>query len=273
MSFVQEARAVRLSVRRLEMTSTAGSLARSYVLAILVAAAGGCGDPVPTAAQPCPCASGYICCDSGVCAQDQASCGAATAALSAQAQGHWVGYIEGATFPSGSDALDLTFQAEADGTLSGTVKMGMGPPPPPATDGSVAWQPAEQWILEGFAYHPRNIVWQARRLRFDIPASEPWQPWCALQKSYSWGDNGWSCLPFSPSISGNGTNECEVPGLPNKVDCSLVDACYAKKDYTCTCNADGCSASNVPGEHFDIALRGDSGDGSMGQITVRLMKQ
>src|SRR4029078_5991007 len=105
-----------------------------FLFTIAVGLAGqGCADKVATAISPCPCAAGYVCCSSGVCAPSEDSCGTAAAALSAAAHGRWTGYVENASFWSGSDAIDLSFSVDASGTLSGTVFVGHSMPPAPPT--------------------------------------------------------------------------------------------------------------------------------------------
>ena len=125
---------------------------------------------MPTAISPCPCASGYVCCDSGVCAADSAGCGAATAALSLAAQGRWTGYIENASFRSGSDLIELSFSVDGSGRLSGTVFVGNAMPPAAPTDPDVGWPTDRAYdatYVEGFPYEARDIRWETARLKLD----------------------------------------------------------------------------------------------------------
>jgi hypothetical protein len=171
-------------------------LLRAALAAAALILSPSCANHVPTGAQPCPCADGYVCCQSGVCATSTDSCDEATSALSAQAQGKWTGYVENySALASGADSLALAFDVAPDGTLAGHVTFGDAAPPPPATDPNREWPPglndgtsetAPGLPIEGFAYEAHDIKWEARRLRFWVALSEPWKPWCELQTSYDW---------------------------------------------------------------------------------------
>jgi hypothetical protein len=172
----------------------------ALVRAALAAAAlaPGCAKHVSVNAQPCPCADGFVCCPSGICATATDACDQATSALSTQARGQWSGYVENYSgLASGSDTLKLAFDVADDGTLTGRVTLGDAAPPAPATDGTQIWPPglsaddaefAAGKPIEGFVYTAREIRWEARRLRFAIALTEPWKPWCELQRPYDWDD-------------------------------------------------------------------------------------
>ena len=203
------------------LTSLVRGTAQFFALAVVLGS--GCADKVRTAISPCPCASGYVCCESGVCARDSASCGAATAALSAAAQGRWTGYVENASFRSGSDLLELSFSVDASGALSGTVFVGNAMPPEPPTDPDIGWptdRPYGGTYVEGFPYEAHDVRWQAARLKFTIAAREASADWCALQTSYPYANIGGSPSPTYYCIPTNGypgTNDgaghCTI-GLP-----------------------------------------------------------
>jgi len=237
----------------------------------------GCADHVKSAVVTCPCDRG-ICCASGVCADDETACGAATQALSSASAGRWTGYIENFTFASGSDALDLTLHVEDDGSLAGELIMGQGPAPAPPTDPNVGWpvgveQPGfwQPNPVEGLAYHLTNVRWTALRLQFDLNLSEPWGPWCEMQTSYDIREvggvtyeNPWRCTPEDGWV-GSG-EECfqrvsADPSVPKvAIDCNKAALCG--HEQPCHCTADGCAVATKPSASFDIALRGNDGDGS-----------
>jgi hypothetical protein len=234
------------------------------------AAAGGCADHVQSAVVTCPCDTG-VCCTSGVCATNENACEQATQALSSESAGRWTGYVESFTFASGADAVDLTLVTETDGSLSGKVILGMGTPPSPPTDPNLGWPAgyidnltdgAIIRVLEGVPYHVKNVRWTALRLRFEISLEEPWGPWCRLQQPIvSAGDPAtFGCLPKATSAYSNNPDNCRIDDTP--IDCTKLLLCGGG-NWTCDCTADGCDASSTTGFAFDVALRGNEGNGSV----------
>jgi hypothetical protein len=242
-----------------------------------------CADQVPTAANACPCADGYVCCDSGVCAQDQSSCGVATAALSQSVQGVWTGYIENFQL-STDDSLTVAISVDPSGALSGQVTIGHATPPAPATDPALPWPVDLQGVtakvpsyIPGFVYTAEDISWQTRRLKFRIAKYEPWQPWCALQQSYPVDATGtdFSCLPGGivaqqvdpytgrvlpwPAVVLDAQGNCLTATIPSapvncakSVLCDTVGACVCDPSGcncggtgVCQCDATGCQAGAV----------------------------
>jgi hypothetical protein len=208
----------------------ANKVVMAMVLAMGGAAAIGCVGSVPSKADPCPCADGYVCCPSNVCAATQAGCDQATQALEQAIAGEWKGYIEGFSLPSGSDVIDIKLAAASDGTLSGQMVMGTASPPPPPTDPDVAWPPgitsANMVGVEGVPYQAFNINWQAPRLQFSISRDAPWQPWCALQTPYPSSNLGYSCISADEVYDAQGQpvrdadGKCELNTTPpTSVDC------------------------------------------------------
>jgi hypothetical protein len=258
--------------------------------------ASGCADAVPTQSNACPCANGYVCCESGVCASEVATCGAATAALSIGAQGRWTGYVENAGALLVDDSLDLSLDVDANGALQGRVVFGSGPPAPP-TDPLALWpEPGKG----GFVLNPndyfspitgvqpvvgvpltaRDIRWEARRLRFRVEPVEALGSWCALQTPVQapWGEYFCSRLVTQGGTGDDGIGRCFAGGeFGPEVDCKLAAACFTRP---CDCTASGCSVRAMsypsgfwPVFHFDIALRGDEGDGSLNTSNnVRLIR-
>jgi hypothetical protein len=256
------------------------------------AAGGGCADHVQSAVVTCPCDTG-VCCTSGVCAANENACEQATQALSSESAGRWTGYIESFTFPSGSDALDLTLQSETDGTFSGQLVMGAGTMPPPPTDPNVGWPPppysyAHQGpLLEGAVYHVVNLRWTALRLRFDVLVLQPWGPWCELQSSYvdgfevlpSGNQPLYGCAPPADAYESQGSGHCVRvhDGERTPVDCDWLSLCSSA---VCECDAQGCGETTLLNPlnsmSFDVALRGNLGDGTVGGLitdhNVRLIR-
>ncbi|HEX2660710.1 MAG TPA: hypothetical protein VHU40_20660 [Polyangia bacterium] len=265
------------------------NISRSIIVAGFVASAAvaGCADNVTTAVRPCPCADGNVCCSSGVCAADQSACGAATAALSAQSSGDWVGYIENLTVPfmSGSDAIKVSLRVQSDGQLAGSVVLGSGTPPAPATDPNVGWPAGHSFfsqqllfLVEGHAYDLESPKWEALRLRGIFSTTEPWGPWCHLQTSImSAGNPGhYGCVPnFGSTSTDEGT--CYLSSdPPQPINCDKLTLC--RELWTCDCSADGCTNAPSNDNSIDIALDGNHGDGTIslafsGPHNVRLQRQ
>jgi hypothetical protein len=281
------------------MTTRAGRITAALALAITGACVGACGGPVSTAARPCPCAAGYVCCESGVCAAEEGACGAATGALSAEAQGRWMGYIENPPGYFVSDALDLTFDVDADGSLRGRVVFGNGAQPGAPTEARMFWPPVEKGgalfdethlfaglfrPVEGVPLTARGVKWQARRLRFIVNVREAFDPWCALQTPYPYSVGAYACAPESGGAyqDDNGKHVCLLGAAPNLevVDCRWRELCGL--DRACACTASECtgnaaaeSADLVGADvvlRFDIALSGDEAEGSMGDYNIRLVR-
>lgn len=254
-------------------------LARTLPLVAFVAGAASCIDGVDTAVLSCPCAAGYTCCESGVCASEQTGCAQATAALSAGVAGRWTGYVE--NLAGGDDAVSIAISVGEGGELSGTVTIGSAPPPPPATDGTVAWPASiDRGIatvppdyLAGFSYTAMDMSWRAKRLRIRMPTYEPWESWCALQQSYATAD-GYVCYPSGnlqsdlftgPLLDAQGN--CQIDADPTSTSdpylsfscarytmCGAVRSCVCQAggvncncggNGVCECDASGCHAGRT----------------------------
>ena len=263
--------------------------------AVLAGAAGtvACTDTVSTAINPCPCATGYVCCDSGVCAKDQSSCAAATQALSESVAGTWQGYVENFTI-DGDSSLQLSIAVDAQGVLSGQVVLGSGSAPPPPTDFAAPWPPDLNadplgdaffffpGVMSGFAYTAQNLRWEGTRLRFSLLRFEPWQSWCEAQHSYEDPPVGFyagnfACAPGSSAgaypdpVTGETICDvsygCDVPPgqqcpPATPVACALAEV-LCRPGGVCQCSASGCQFNPMGVAHFDVALRGSVGDGSV----------
>ena len=191
----------------------------------------------------------------------------------------WTGYIENFSFPSGSDAIHITFTADASGQLTGTVILGQGTPPPPATDPDVTYPAdlfspghvtdlglaASRYISEGFTYTMRDASLVSGRLRFGFTTYELWTGWCALQQP---APGYTTCLPNWSSQGPGGTPDmtCALVNPTTQktttVDCGKLSLCLL--DTPCACTMSAC-AVRTDGlvTRFDIAVSGSSGSGSV----------
>ncbi len=188
----------------------------------------------------------------------------------------WTGYVENYHFVSGSDALKLSFAVGADGVVAGTLTLGAGSPPPPATDPNVGYLPGVQstgFVVEGFPYTMAGGTLTGSRLRFAIWTPEVWTGWCALQTPLPSG--GWCFLSGSYEENANGTSCAEIDpnGQRIPIDCIRLDLCTSG---ICTCDDARCVASFRSGKiDFDISLMAAVANGSAGisgNLNVRLTK-
>jgi hypothetical protein len=195
----------------------------------------------------------------------------------------WQGYIEGATYHSGSSMVLLTFAADANGIVKGNVVFGMGTPPPPATDPDVGY-PADllssalipnaptpggyrMYIAEGYAYAFDGGSRGASRLQLTINMAQLWAGWCALQTPPSDGSGG--CLPNLGEGAGPpGTSECALQNpKTNKydmpIDCGKFALCWGAQPV-CTCTANACAVETVGDDiaTFDLFLVENQGTAS-----------
>jgi len=207
----------------------------------------------------------------------------------------WTGYIENYHFASGSDAIRISFAPDSSGNVVGTVTLGTGTPPPPATDPNVGY-PADllkaspditiasrSYIAEGFGYSMRAGTLTAGRLRFGVDTSELWNGWCALQTPVP--PQGMCDEPVCKSLcmpnwaSMTGPNGCGLlnpaTDLYEPVDCGKLALCGAWG--VCICEASGCYVQDGGIKFmFDFALPSDLGSGSVvgqfGDHNVHLTK-
>lgn len=188
----------------------------------------------------------------------------------------WTGYIENYKFPSGSDAVRIAYTTDATGNIVGTVTLGNGTPPPPATDQNVGYPPGlsdfdstaipRSYVAEGYAYTMRDVDFNGRRMKFSVGIWELWQGWCVLQTPFPSAD---SCLPNAgASISADhmhcallnpATGQYDYP-----VDCGKLSLCQF--GMTCTCDATGCTVRDQGRQlTFDLSVTADGAfaDGSV----------
>jgi hypothetical protein len=202
----------------------------------------------------------------------------------------WTGWAQNYQFPSGSDAIKLSFASDPNGVVVGQVTLGSGTPPPPATDPNVGY-PGEKDMyarlpLEGFPYTMYKGTIAPNRLRFTVQLYEPWTGWCALQTPATDGSS--SCMPDAPPGEGYGSDGDT---------CFLVDASFAGPSPplayvncarlglcpVCTCSATSCRVlvpEDVsepflvapPMTSFDMAISGNIAMGSMNGANIYLTK-
>jgi hypothetical protein len=191
----------------------------------------------------------------------------------------WTGYVENFMFPSGSDALVLTFAADSQGNAVGTIVLGHGTPPAPATDPNVGYPPGlgmnqflgvpgpGDFYLEGYSYPFDQGVLTTQRLHFTANLNELWVGWCSLQTDV---DGSGSCLPNSGGMAaGNGAScaygDPNHPGEYIPVDCGKFELCGPLGP--CACTPSGCTVSpnETSGEvlSLDIAITGATANGTV----------
>lgn len=199
--------------------------------------------------------------------------------------GTWTGYVENYRFPSGSDSIRVTIEADNDGIARGLVVLGDGdqPPPPtdalagypPATPGADADRPVSDYWHEGFTYTMVAVTASATRLRFSIHNFELWKGWCALQNS---PDNMGMCLPRSVGMVAPGAR-CSLvapaSGEEIGVDCGKYNLCVTSR--VCSCPSSPCKVDLDAGSQmaFDLAITvsdaiGSLVESSVGRANVRL---
>lgn len=189
------------------------------------------------------------------------------------------GYVEAFMFASGSDAVTMNLAFASDGTVTGTVLFGDGPPLPPPMDPSKSYPPnlppTGNFSPEGFRYTVLQGKYAAPRVTLEVDIDEVYKKWCEIQTSYPYynggpdgGLLGYECLP-NGGYSGNGSN-CQVNapnGPPIIVDCVNVQLC-SMESSPCTCTPTGCTRMVGPkgGVTFDMQLMGNALNGSVSGI-------
>jgi hypothetical protein len=216
--------------------------------------------------------------------------------------GTWHGYVENQGAPWDQLTLVIT-GASITGGVCGTLAIGAGPPPAPATDpnvgyppGSETGTPATELFLSGYPLTISGTT-DGTRVVFSVIDAEPYRGWCKLQSSYysrtnvtNGGSNGvgggaaggtgvagssptapsCGCLPFWPdfSVTSSVNGLCTATDVtsPRKlvVDCGKLDLCFGGLPV-CTCNASGCDAAPDRDRiNFDLRF---SADGAIGSNT------
>jgi len=167
----------------------------------------------------------------------------ATAQGLAAYEGAWDGYVEAYKFPSGSDRLRITLDAEGQGT----IEVGDAPAIAPFTDPNVAYPATDPPSLdaeisphEGYGYPVTGAAVHSGRISFTFWTTDLQKPWCEAQTSYAFDAGGseteYSCLEgggWSPTQDGICV---DIGGTP--LDCGFASECF----NLCVCDASGCTS-------------------------------
>ncbi|HWZ92868.1 MAG TPA: hypothetical protein VNW92_28580 [Polyangiaceae bacterium] len=194
--------------------------------------------------------------------------------------GTWQGYMENEAAPW--DQLKLVIAgASIAGGVCGTLTVGTGPAPAPATDPNVGYYPAGEpasygglpGVLPGYPMTLLKGTTDGARVRFTVAKVEPYRGWCQLQSGYQSTPNfGSSCSCIPPFTMLQGTpsdpSKCTLfnatypKGLP--LDCGKAFQCEPGQSL-CICNATGCDAWPTAADtdiDFDLRFTAASAEGS-----------
>jgi len=189
----------------------------------------------------------------------------------------WTGYIENYMFPSGSDAVHISFVTDGAGQVSGFISLGNGTPPPPPTDPNVGY-PADllqqafdvtsasrSYVAEGFAYSMHAGTFIGGRLRFRQEGGDVWRDWCAIQTPA--GTSG-RCLPNAGFMISGDHMSCGLYDSATQqytpVDCGKLALCGGLGSV-CRCDTQACTLDENAGSGrttFDITFDGLRASGS-----------
>ncbi|HEY8091571.1 MAG TPA: hypothetical protein VIF09_27085 [Polyangiaceae bacterium] len=219
-------------------------------------------------------------------ASSGSSSGGSSSGGSSPLSGTYKGYIESFTFPDGSDVVVMTLAFAADGTVTGTIFFGNGPPLAPPTDPSVGYPPgfggqgtpgSVDDVLEGFTFTALAGTYASPRLTIGLSTAELWKQWCALQTTiypqYNGASGGgcgpllgYGCLPnVATQFGGSGCawSSCDHPAA-TPIDCGKLALCASPGGGACTCTMTACSirASGPSDVTFDMQLSSGVLDGS-----------
>lgn len=196
--------------------------------------------------------------------------------------GTYTGYIESYQFPDGSDVVTMNLVFATDGTITGTVYFGSGPPLPQATNPDVGYPPGYTGgqVLEGFDFTVLGGTYAAPpRVQLSVSQAEVWKHWCEIQTTIYPRYNGQSdggCGGFLdygclPNVAGGGTGgadggcewtSCEQPSAM-LIDCGKFYLC--SMGMACQCTATACTVpiGSQGGVAFDMQLANGAMDGSV----------
>lgn len=166
-------------------------------------------------------------------------------------KGHWpsTDYY----FQPNSDAVLTIKGLTADGQPCGTLRVGEGAPPSPATDPDAPY-PASDGAdpmqlaklapgligpYPGVEHQIFGVNNSSSRLAFSVSYNEVLRSWCGLQTRYPGSD---SCLPGNYSAS-QGPNGCTLsPEGGSETPISCIKLAYCTP-YVCVCDDVGCDAA------------------------------
>lgn len=118
-------------------------------------------------------------------------------------------------------------------------------------------------MVPGFVYPIVDVVFDGRRLQFDVAKNELWRNWCAIQTPIADGGS-YNCAHNWSYSSNDGITCTQVnPATQEQtsVDCRKLELCGGPP---CDCNADGCGIQSYDRAHFDMVIDGSHADGSYG---------
>jgi hypothetical protein len=186
--------------------------------------------------------------------------------------GTWNGSLEGMGQDPNWSSLQLVIRgASATGGVCGTMMIGTGILPPPATNPDVGYPmgvmipPYSPPIISGFTFTLLNgTVDNTGRVRFAIPIGQPWRGWCGLQTPHATA-TGYSCVPDTMG-GGFGQTDCFLYGQngePIAFDCGKMALC--DEVFVCACNGSRCDADPAGHDvyfdmHFDSAEANGTGN-------------
>ena len=193
---------------------------------------------------------------------------------SAPIDGTWIGQIVGWDADPGKVVVEFSGMDGND--LCGTVTIGVGEPPPPATDPTAPYPPGTVYLPGtghppasspyegGFPYTIQGGAMTGDRLSFQIGMTELWRSFCRLQTSYLDGPGGnhYNCVQHgSAGIRTEDGVTCYYNDPANQETagpCSQVISCL---DYTCICDETRCDATYGQAL-FDLRVDGDMAEGT-----------
>jgi hypothetical protein len=207
---------------------------------------------------------------------DSTSCLAASAATGISSLvGTWQGYVENASAPWDNVILTIT-GASVTGGVCGTLAVGAGPAPAPATDPNLGYPPdatptsfgGATGFVSGAPLTLQMGTTDGTRVRFSVAPTEAWRSWCQLQSSFT-DDQSCNCLPpFSSTMMAaagapSALDSCKVKTAASTLtlNCRKLFLC---NDFNplCVCNASSCDAENSETDDFDLRFTADMGEGS-----------
>jgi hypothetical protein len=161
-----------------------------------------------------------------------------------------------------------------DGQPCGTLRIGEGDPPPPASDPDIEYpesQPAGGGLqigsgrssaYPGAEYQIYDVSNTSTRLAFSIAYNELLRSWCGLQTRYPGSD---SCLPGNYN-AGRAGDVCTITPKDEEerpVACFKLSYCSPS---VCVCDDAGCDAS-PQGTLFDLHWDDGNLEGSLNNNT------
>ena len=198
--------------------------------------------------------------------------------------GAWQGYVENQVAPWDQLTLVITGASVAGG-VCGTLAIGAGTAPPPATDPNDSYPPglgsgdssslSGGGSVPGFPLSLLNGTTDGTRVRFSVAQSEAFRSWCQLQTAYRLDDASTSCGCLPNRGFTWGSDPCSILGdathpNPVSINCLKLGLCMLTAGarqgitvQTCACNASGCDGDpNGGGIAFDLRFTASSAEGS-----------